>query len=105
MLIATLPTDLHLYSKAAGLVQHAPLVPVLATDAAHSAAAQQPRPEGALLRPISQPDPGVKHPFSGPFKPATHPVDRRDELQQAAQWSLWADPLAQSEQVGERPRR
>src|SRR5262245_52333565 len=44
MLMAALPTDLHLYSEAAGLVQH-------------------------------------------------------------AQWCLWADPLTQSEQVGERPRR
>jgi hypothetical protein len=43
MLMAALPTDLHLYSEAAGLVQH-------------------------------------------------------------AQWCLWADPLTQSEQVGERPR-
>jgi len=41
--MAALPTDLHLYSEAAGLVQH-------------------------------------------------------------AQWCLWADPLTQSEQVGERPR-
>ena len=41
--MATLPTDLHLYSETVGLVQH-------------------------------------------------------------AQWCLWADPLTQSEQVGERPR-
>jgi hypothetical protein len=44
MLMAALPTDLHLYSEAADLVQH-------------------------------------------------------------AQWCLWADPLTQSEQVRERPRR
>jgi len=44
MLMAALPTDLHLYSEAAGLVQH-------------------------------------------------------------GQWCLWGDPLTQSEQVGERPRR
>jgi hypothetical protein len=43
MLMTALPTDLHLYSEAAGLVQH-------------------------------------------------------------AQWCLWADPLTQSEQVGEQPR-
>jgi hypothetical protein len=43
MLMAALPTDLHLYSEATGLGQH-------------------------------------------------------------AQWCLWADPLTQSEQVGERPR-
>src|SRR5215831_16189903 len=43
MLMAALPTDLHLYSEDVGLVQH-------------------------------------------------------------AQWCLWADPLTQSEQVGERPR-
>jgi len=59
--------------------------------------------DGDLAADPARADPDVKHPFSGPFKPATHPVDRRDELRQAAQWCLWADPLTQSEHVGEPP--
>jgi hypothetical protein len=68
MLIAALPTDLHLYSEAVGLVQHAPLVPVSWPLMQLIARPRSKlRPEGAFLRPTSQPDPGVKHPFSGPF--------------------------------------
>jgi hypothetical protein len=104
MLIAALPTDLHLYARPPASCRVPPLVPMSWPPMQLTARPRSKlRPEGAFLRPTSQPDPGVKHPFSGPFKPATHPVDRRDELRQAAQWCLWADPLTQSEQVGEPP--
>ena len=104
MLIAALPTDLHLYARPPVSCSIPPLVPMSWPPIQLIARPRSKlRPEGAFLRPTSQPDPGVKHPFSGPFKPATHPVDRRDELRQAAQWCLWADPLTQSEQIGEPP--
>ena len=64
MLIAALPTDLHLYSDAADLVQHAPLVP-MSWPPMHLIARPRSklRPEGPFLRPTSQPDRGVKHSF------------------------------------------
>jgi hypothetical protein len=34
-----------------------------------------------------------------------HLYSEAADLVQHAQWCLWADPLTQSEQVGERPRR
>jgi len=61
MLIAALPTDLHLYARPPPPCSIPASAYVLATDAAHSAAAQQTTVRGAFLRPTSQPDPGVKH--------------------------------------------
>jgi hypothetical protein len=83
-------TDLHLYSEAVGFVQHSPRQSayVLGTDAAHSTAARQTTARRAVPAPTSQPDLGIKTPILKPVQPATHPVDRRDELQQAAQWCL-----------------
>jgi hypothetical protein len=104
MLIAALPADLHLYARPPASCSIPPLVPMSWPPMQLIARPRSKlRPEGTFLRPTSQRDHGVKHPFSGPFKPATHPVDRRDELRQAAQRCLWADPLTQSEQVGEPP--
>jgi hypothetical protein len=57
---------------------------VLGTDAVHSTAARQTTARGAVPAPTSQPDPGHEAPILRPVQPATHPVDRRDELQQAA---------------------
>jgi hypothetical protein len=68
MLMAALPTDLHLYARPPASCSIPPLVPMSWPPMQLMARPRSKlRPEGAILRPTSQPDPGVKHPFSGPL--------------------------------------
>ena len=85
-----LRTDLHLYSEAVGFVRHSPArvpmswAPTQLIARPHGKTTAR----GAVPAPTSQPDPGHQAPILRPVQPATHPCDRRDELQQAAQWCL-----------------
>jgi hypothetical protein len=87
MLRGALLTDLHLYNEAVGFMQHSrpKSGDVLATDAVHSAAAQETTVRGRSCAQNRSLEPDIKDPSSATIKSTTDPADRRDQPQQAAQ--------------------